>query len=92
MYFHRQKNSQPNGTIEVGKTSTQLSISSGSSFIESRRLLSIVWHPKIDNEQSRVLGGGGGVEVYVAGDRDRVTVRPCKSVLLSAKKSAQNKW
>ena len=35
------------------------------------------WHPKIDNEQSRVLvggGGGGGDAAYEAGDRDRETV------------------
>ena len=33
------------------------------------------WHPKINNEQSRVLGGGGGGEAaYEAGDRDRETV------------------
>lgn len=33
-------------------------------------------HPKIDNEQSRVLGvGGGGADAaYEAGDRDRETV------------------
>ena len=30
------------------------------------------WHPKIDNEQSRVLGGGDAA--YQAGDRDRETV------------------
>ena len=27
--------------------------------IDLRRLLRMFWHPKIDNEQSRVLGGGG---------------------------------
>ena len=32
------------------------------------------WHPKINNEQSRVLGGGGGDAAYEAGDRDRETV------------------
>ena len=36
------------------------------------------WHPKIDNEQSRVLGGGGDA-AYQAGDRDRETVWKRKS-------------
>ena len=34
------------------------------------------WHPKIDNEQSRVLGGDAA---YQAGDRDRETVWKRKS-------------
>ena len=36
------------------------------------------WHPKIDNEQSRVLGGGG--EVMWLTKQETETVRPCESV------------
>ena len=81
MSFHTPKNSQPNGWLEVGKTSTQVCIISGSSFIDLRRLLSMFWHLKIDNEQSRVLGGGGVMRLT---KQETETVRPCESV--SAKK------
>lgn len=73
--FHTPKNSQPNGWLEVGKTSNQVCITSGSSFIDLRRLLSMFWHPKIDNEQSRVLGGGWcGLRSRRQRPWDRVTV------------------
>ena len=34
------------------------------------------WHPKIDNEQSRVLAGGG----MRLTKQETATVRPCESV------------
>ena len=43
------------------------------------------WHPKINNEQSRVLGGGGVMRLT---KQETETVRPCESV--SAKKICPN--
>ena len=61
--------------------------------IDLRRLLRMFWHPKIDNEQSRVLvgrgGGGWGIGVMRLTKQETETVRPCESV--SAQKSALKK-